>query len=168
MEMRNGHIAERVLGAFRAPAKKVVGTMALLTALSVVGTAAAELYGNLDIVGRSSAKVTGRTGYFKLARLQNNADPSTYSGTIEVTMWATRTRYRGGTISGTRVLKCRYDGLEGGYEYKNLTCRGRITSPRRGSYYVTTTAAEYDADDRVFFTQDYVTFSNRISWGRGR
>jgi hypothetical protein len=136
--------------------------MALVTALSVVGTAAAELYGNLDIVGRSSAKVTGRTGSFKFARLQNNADPSTYSGTIEIAMWVTRSKYRGGTISGTRILKCRYDGLEGGYEYKNVTCRGRITSPRRGSYYVTLTAAEYDADDRQFYTEDYVTFPNKI------
>jgi hypothetical protein len=162
MNVNNGHIGERALAVFRAHAKKVVGMMALVTALSVVGTAAAELYGNLDIVGRSSAKVTGRTGYFKIARLQNNAAPSSLSGTIEVAMWATRSRYRGGTISGTRVLKCRYEGLEGGYQYKNLTCRGRITAPRRGSYYVTLTAAEYDGDDRQFYTQDYVTFSNRI------
>lgn len=146
----------------RARAKRVVAIIGLVAAFSVIGTAAAELYGNLDIVGRSSAKVTGRTGYFKLARLQNNASSTSFSGTIEVAMWATRTRYRGGTISGTRILKCRYEGLTGGYEYKNLTCRGRITSPRRGSYYVTLTAAEYDADDGVFYTQDYVTFSNKI------
>ncbi len=163
MEMRSGHIAERVLGALRAHAKKVVGAMALVTALSVVGAAAAELYDNRDIVGRRAAKVTERTGYFKLARIQNNAAPSSYSDTIESAMWATRTRYRCGTISGTRVLKDRYDGMEVGYEYKNLTCRGRVTTPRRGSYYVVITAAEYDADDRVFYTQDYGTFSNKIS-----
>ncbi len=160
--MRNSHIVEKAFGTFRAHAKKVVGMMALVTALSVVGTAAAELYGNLDIVGRTSANVAGRTGYFKIARLQNNASPSSLSGTIEVAMWATRSKYRGGTISGTRVLKCRYDGLEGGYEYKNLTCRGRITSPRKGSYYVTITAAEYDGDDGQFYTQDFITFSNKI------
>lgn len=160
--MRNSHIVEKAFGTFRAHAKKVVGMMALVTALSVVGTAAAELYGNLDIVGRTSASIAGRTGYFKISRLQNNAPPSSFSGTIEVAMWVTRTRYRGGTISGTRALKCRYEGLEGGYEYKNLTCRGRLATPRKGSYYVTITAAEYDADDRVFYTQDYVSFSKKI------
>jgi hypothetical protein len=162
MNVRCGHIVAKVLSAFGRNTKKAVGLLALVTALSVVGTAAAELYGNIDIVGRTSANVAGRTGYFNIARLQNSAAPSSRSGTIEVAMWATRSRYRGGTISGTRVLKCRYDGLRGGFEYKNLTCRGRITSARRGSYYVTITAAEYDADDRVFYIQDYVTFSNRI------
>lgn len=85
-------------------------------------------------------------------------------GTIEVAMWVTRSKYCGGTISGTRILKCRHRGLNGGYEYKNLTCRGRIASPRKGSYYVTLTAAEYDADDGEFYTQDYETFSNRIKF----
>lgn len=38
--------------------RELRGVVALVTTLSVVGTAAAELYGNLDIVGLSSAKVT--------------------------------------------------------------------------------------------------------------
>lgn len=53
--------------------------------------------------------------------------------------------------------------MEVGYEYKNLTCRGRVSTPRRGSYYVVITAPEYDADDRVFYTQDYGNLSNKIS-----
>lgn len=145
-----------------ARAKVIVAGYALLVSLGFMQAAEAQLYGDLAILGPVSAKVSGRTGSFKMASLDNNGDPAYYTGTIEVAMWVTRKRYTGGTISGAKILKCRYDGLWGGYQYPNLSCRGRISSPRRGSYYVTLTAAEYDAGSGQFYTGDFASFPKKI------
>lgn len=150
-------------GAFFLRARKVmIATCAVLAVFVTMHTAEAQLYGNLEIAGTTSVQLKGRTGSFKIAKLINYGDPATTTGTIELTMWATRSRYRGGTIVGAQVLTCQYDGLIGGYQYSKIHCRGRIAPPRRGSYYVTITAAEYDEETGEFFTQDYITFSKKF------
>lgn len=161
--MRNLVLLSRITNKILSKGKLVAILAILPTLVALTDTANAQLYGELDMSGTISGSATGKTGSFKVGRLINRGSPDYVSGTIEIAMWATRSRYAGGTISGTKLLKCRFAGLQGGYQYDQLSCSGRLTTPKKGSYFLTITVAEYDGENGAFYLEDYVNFPKKIT-----
>ena len=144
---------------------KIVCLFALVQLLTIFAVASpqavlAQTYGRLDISGRVGGRMSGGTASFSVQKLANWGAPGTYSGTIELALWATRSGYQGQAyLTGYKMLLCKYRGLNGGYYYSNLSCSGR--QRRRvphGRYVMTLTASEFGGS---YYIQDWVNFSRK-------
>ena len=115
----------------------------------------------IDLECSCSYRTQGDSITFGVAAIRNNRSGGT-SGTLKLKVWATRTLYQGGTISGYLLAEERLGQLRGGYSYTSLSYTKSWEVPPAGTYYITMTVTEYDGQD---FVMDYVTFDDTATFG---
>lgn len=91
-----------------------------------------------------SADFTAGTGSMHVDQVVNTTSYTT--GTLRLELWATSSRYAGGTISGYRTLTYVLGQLPSNYSFSNVNT-GTLTMPGglpAGTYYLTFALTEYD------------------------
>lgn len=86
------------------------------------------------------------------------------SGSLRMILWATKTKYQGGTITGWEIATADLDPLKGGYHFSDLRRTVPLVPPPAGSYWMTLTLSEYNNGYRVM---DYVNYSRKETFGGG-
>lgn len=145
--------------------KKFISTFGFLFTLFLfTSTSYAQTFGQLDIIGNVEVALKGRKLSSKVAQLANVGSSNAISGSIELGIWVTRSKYSGqSSIAGYKVYNCNYQGLQGGFAYYNLNCGGNMkrTVPS-GNYYVTIVASEFNGSE--YLIEDWHTFSKKFKF----
>jgi hypothetical protein len=66
-----------------------------------------------------------------------------HTGTLKLSVWATRQPYSGGKLSGFEVGEVQKKALEPGYSYTNVKNTGKFTPPPNGTYYLSLVLTEF-------------------------
>ena len=115
------------------------------------------VYGNIVMGGSSSWAVSGTKVNISEGTVTNQ-NAGGISGSLQLRLWATRSPYSGGSISGyvfgTRAL----GQLKGGYYLSSISGYVGYVRPPSGTYYTTMTLEEYTTSGWVI--RDHVTFSS--------
>lgn len=112
--------------------------------------------GDLEISGSCSWSTSGRTININAEKVSNNSTSRT-SGTLRLRIWATRSAYTGGNISGYVMGTRPLGQLQPNQYYANISGSVSHTRPPRGTYFTTITLEEYDGSGYVIV--DYLNFS---------
>ena len=126
-----------------------------------LSAAYAQTCGSFQILGDVTARTSKGVAYLTVNDLRNYGSPDCISGTIELTLWATRRRYQGqANIVGYPLVRCTLIGISGGYGYNNIRCKERIRNIKRGSYFITITSSEFDGFQ--YLIQDYRNIKSKF------
>ncbi|RYD33020.1 MAG: hypothetical protein EOP87_11785 [Verrucomicrobiaceae bacterium] len=108
----------------------------------------------LDMSGTASWTAKGSTVDIRIAKISNLGTAK--SGSLRLRLWAVKSKYTGGSISGYVLGQRSLDTLSGGYSYKNI--KGKVTykKPPSGKYYSVLTLEEYTKAG--WKIRDYVSF----------
>ena len=87
---------------------------------------------------------------------QNNGGST---GTLKVAIWATNSRYYGGTINGYKLYEYKLEPLDAGLYYYDVSKTGWCTRPPSGSYYLTILLLEYNYNYEIV---DYIPMDGYI------
>lgn len=117
--------------------------------------------GDLDLSGTVAYNIKGSNCNLKAEKVSNNRDGGT-SGTLRLRLWATKSRYKGGSITGYVVATRRLGQLQGGYYYSDIKGKVPVKRPPGGSYYMTMALEEYSGGR--YYIVDYINFSNKQSF----
>ncbi|RYD31183.1 MAG: hypothetical protein EOP85_23025 [Verrucomicrobiaceae bacterium] len=114
--------------------------------------------GGIDLRGAVSWSAKNRKVNIKVANISNLAS-SGKSGTLRLRLWAVKSKFAGGSISG-HVLGVRSLGqLAAGYRFTNIKGKVAYKKPPSGRYHTVLTLEEYtSAGWRI---RDYVSFSGK-------
>ncbi len=112
----------------------------------------------IDLSGSSSWQVSGSTVNFKATKIQNIGNGT--SGSLRLRVWATRSSYAGGSISGYVLGTLSLNPLSAGYSYNNINSNVSYSRPAAGTYYSTMTIEEYTNSGWVI--RDYVSYSGTV------
>jgi len=118
--------------------------------------------GTIDLVGSVGWNTSGSLINIKATKILNGRSGGT-SGTLRLQVWATRSPYSGGTISGYIMGTRTLGTLPAGYSYNNIEGNVAFTAPPAGTYHTTLTLAEYQ--NGSFVIVDYVTFTSTATFG---
>jgi hypothetical protein len=112
---------------------------------------------NLDLSGNVRWSTSGSQINIQAGKVANNSSSST-SGSLRLRIWATRSRYAGGGITGYVLGTRNLSSLRPNYYYSNISGNVSYTRPPSGTYYTTMTLEEYSASGWVI--RDYINFSS--------
>jgi hypothetical protein len=119
---------------------------------------------DIDLSGTCGWTITGDSIDIVAGRVENNSTGGS-SGSLRLQVWATPSRYSGGSISGYVIGTRNLQQLSGGYSYSNISGSVSFTAPPSGTYYTTLTVEEYTGSG--FVIRDYQTFSDTATFGGG-
>jgi hypothetical protein len=112
--------------------------------------------GGIDLSGSSSWNTSGSYVNIAVDKVSNtNAGGS--SGSLRLRLWATRSPYAGGSISGYVLGVHNLNPLPAGYYYSTVHGYVPFSRPPSGYYFTTITLEQYTATG--WYISDYVTFS---------
>lgn len=101
--------------------------------------------GSIKLEGIKSYRQDGSQLRINVEKISNYRDLGTVSGSLRMTLWATSTKYGGGTIVGYKLGEVDLGQLNGGYYWSNVSeLTTVLTVPPSGDYYVTLTLGEWD------------------------
>lgn len=110
----------------------------------------------LDIAGTVSWRVvSGSTINYRADQVANLGNGR--SGSLRLRVWAARSPYYGGTLSGYVLGTLSLSPLSAGYSYFNINSNVSYSRPPAGSYYTVMTVEE--STSTGWFIRDYVNFS---------
>ncbi len=113
----------------------------------------------IDLSGSISWQVLSSTSVnFKAGRIDNLGGST--SGSLRLRVWATRSSYAGGSISGYIVGTLNLNALSGGYYYSNINSNVSYSRPAAGTYYTTMTIEEYTSSG--WLIRDYINCSGTV------
>lgn len=112
--------------------------------------------GYLNLSGRASWTTSGDHIDIRADKVTNTSTTIT-SGSIRVRIWATRSRYTGGSMTGYILGTRTLSPLAPGYHYQKIKGKVRYKRPPGGKYFTTITVEEFS--DSGWFIQDYLNFS---------
>src|SRR5438128_2189897 len=119
----------------------------------------------LDVSGNTSWQQNGSVVTISVDRISNTSPPGP-SGSIRLELWATATRYAGGTINGYVLASYQFSQVLGPNRYyANVSQTVPFTTPPNGTYYTTLTLEEYNGSAWVI--QDSVTYDTTNTFGPG-
>ena len=133
--------------------------VAVLYFASSLGRAA-----DLEMSGTIGYNPSGSNVTLEVGRIDNYTYGGT-SGTIRLRLWATSSRYSGGSLSGYVMASSSLGTLSGRSYFSNVVRTVPLTVPPSGTYYVTMTLEEYTSSGYV--TRDYLTFNSTRTFGGG-
>jgi hypothetical protein len=110
----------------------------------------------VDISGTVSWATSGSSINISATKVMNLSYTSS-TGSLRLQIWATRSRYTGGTISGYVLGRRNLNPLQPRYYYSNISGSVSYTRPPRGTYYTTITVEEYTSSGWVI--RDYINFN---------
>tara|TARA_B100000963_G_C22470884_1_gene600077 strand:+ start:32 stop:433 length:402 start_codon:yes stop_codon:yes gene_type:complete len=101
-----------------------------------------------NLAGSWGYKIDGNyiTLYGDKIQNQNNGGRT---GTLKVAIWATSSRYNGGTINGYKLYEYTLDPLDAGHYYYDVSNTGWCTYPPSGNYSLTILLLEYNYDYEI-------------------
>ena len=105
-----------------------------------------------NYAARTIAFEAGKISHRKTAR----------TGSLKVSLWATKTPFRGGQIQGWQLGAVTKKGLEPGYSYTNFKTSAAFTPPPDGTYFITLMVSEYLEDG--YHMMDYLTSSEAATF----
>jgi hypothetical protein len=111
---------------------------------------------SLDLVGPASWAVKNAKVDIRTAKVINPAN-SRKSGSLRLRLWAVRSRYTGGPLSGYVLGTRSLAPLAAGYQYTNIKGRVPYRKPPSGKYFTTITLEENTTSGWV--VRDYLSFS---------
>jgi hypothetical protein len=117
--------------------------------------------GSLDLTGSVGWSTRGRLINIRAGRVSNNSLTRT-TGSLRLRVWATRSRYAGGSMRGYVLGTRRLQPLAPGYYYTGISGDVALARPPRGSYYTTMTLEEYTTSGWVI--RRHRNFSGRSSF----
>ena len=85
------------------------------------------------------------------------------SGTLRLDLWATSTKYSGGSIYGYMFASKTLDPLPAQYSFNNVNLTLPYAKPPDGFYYITLTLSEYN--NGQFKIVDYVSYNDWVTIG---
>jgi hypothetical protein len=117
----------------------------------------------LNIQGSLSFRISKGRVLLRLGEISNTSSPGVASGKLELSLWLSKNPYDGSApLKGSRLAKCRLDGVIGGDTVANVSCGAKLRWISRGKYYVIITLSELDSSTDEFVERDFFTFSKRI------
>src|SRR5262249_24938698 len=120
---------------------------------------------NVSFSGNCTWEINGSSINIEVGRVDNDDPAGSRSGRLRLRLWATSTRYSGGTINGYVLGVHALDPLAGQYYYQNISGYVSYTAPPAGTYYTTITLEEYTGSGYVI--RDYLTFDGTSQFGGG-
>lgn len=115
--------------------------------------------------GNVSYQINNNVVTFKVDQVINSR-PGGTTGSLRLSLWATKSGYGGGTISGYVLATYQFPSqLQPGQYYYNITENTNLNPPPAGVYYVTLTLEEYTGSGWAI--DDFVTFSGTANFGGG-
>jgi hypothetical protein len=116
----------------------------------------------LDLQAPVSYSSSGSSITLEANRISNTRW-STGTGTLKLTLWATSTRYSGGSINGYVMGEDTFSPLGAGRAYSNVASTVTFSQPPAGTYFVTMTLSEFSSGS--YRIKDYFTFNNQVTIG---
>ncbi|MEM6823143.1 MAG: hypothetical protein AAF558_14525, partial [Verrucomicrobiota bacterium] len=91
-----------------------------------------------------------------------NENSNGSTGSLEIRLWATKKKYKGGSIDGYILGKFDKDPLKAGYYYGEISKRVKAYKPPKGTYYLTMTLGELKGEKYTIL--DYIRFEKQRSY----
>lgn len=129
----------------------------VLTLISCLPFPTSARKAGLSLSGTSSYAVNGSLIDIKVEKIVNNRPAGSKSGSLRVSVWATKEAYQGGTINGYVLGRYGMEPLKGNYTRSNVSVSVKFNPPPKGTYCIVLTLDEYSDDDE-WLTADYLTF----------
>ena len=86
------------------------------------------------------------------------------TGSLKLSVWATKEPYKGGGIRGYELGSVVKDGLQPGYSYTNVKNVAKYTAPPAGDYYVYVVLSEF-GNNKVYSIVDSLGSGKRTHFG---
>jgi hypothetical protein len=116
----------------------------------------------LSLTGSSSYNCNGTSCVLNAGQVTNDGSYYSITGTLQLELWATSSRYAGGSINGYRIATYQLGQLRANQYFYNISSG---TVPQQSSFgsmcYATLVLAQYVSGSYQIF--DYVTFSSTLS-----
>jgi len=114
----------------------------------------------IRLSGNCSWSTSGNQVKISVAKVENR-NTSGVSGTLRLSLWASKTPYSGSSISGYMLGTTSLGTLRAGYAFNNIANYTTFSRPPSGYYYTTIILEEYNGS---YYMKDYITFSNPTSF----
>lgn len=111
--------------------------------------------GSLDMSSPASWAAKKGKVNIKVAKINNPG--SGKSGSLRLRLWAEKSKYAGGGLSGYILGTRSLNPLSAGYHYTNIKGKVRYTKPPSGRYHTVLTLEEFTSSG--WKTRDYISFS---------
>lgn len=115
---------------------------------------------SIDLSGTSSWSRVGTSIDIKVAKVANRASGT--SGSLRLRIWATKSRYAGGSLSGYVLGTRSLSPLQAGNYYSNISGNVAYTRPPVGTYYTLLAVEEYTSSG--WRIRDYINFSGTTTF----
>lgn len=86
------------------------------------------------------------------------------TGTLKLSVWATKTPYKGGAIQGYELGSVQKKALEKGYTYTDVKNTAKYTPPPAGTHYVSILLTEF-GNNEEYTIMDYFTTATKSTFG---
>ena len=121
---------------------------------------------DLELEGQMGYSISNSSVEIRAEKIVNSRRGG-HSGTLRLSIWATETKYTGGTLRGQVIASCQLDSLEGGYHYNNVKKTTSYIEPRGGYYYLTLILEEYNSQSEDHWPMmDHMAFDERLFLGK--
>lgn len=84
------------------------------------------------------------------------------TGSLKLSVWATKSPYKGGTLSGYQLGVVTKAALKPGYSYTDVKNTSKYKAPPAGGYHITLILSEYDGNEYVI--RDYIPASTTYTF----
>lgn len=112
----------------------------------------------LDMSGKVAWKTSGQKVNIRVGKVANLSNTGK-SGSLRLRLWALRSPYTGGSISGFVMGTRTLSPLTGGYAYTKIKGHVAFRRPPAGKYYTAVTLEEFTTSGWV--VRDYTSFSGK-------
>lgn len=102
----------------------------------------------------------GGTLDISVAKISHTRSGNT--GSLKLSVWATKSPYRGGTLSGYQLGVVTKAALKPGYSYSAVKNTAKYKAPPAGGYHITLILSEYDGSEYVI--RDYIPASSTYTF----
>ena len=114
--------------------------------------------GTVDLSGAASWASSGSTINIKVDKVKN-LSTTAKTGSLRLRIWATRSKYTGGSINGYVMGTRKLDPLRPLKSHKDVNGQVNYSRPPAGTYYTTLTVEEKTSSGWV--VRDYINFNNK-------
>lgn len=102
-----------------------------------------------SLLGPWSWKRNTEAGTFSMQVKKIGHTKSGRTGSLRLSVWATRRPYTGGDLNGYQLGSVDKKALEPGYAYTDVSNTAKFKKPPPGTYYTTLVLLEYNGEDYV-------------------
>lgn len=135
----------------------IAGLTTLVMLIAIQAAVSAQGNTGINFVGVGSYAVTGKYIDMKVDKIVNKRAAKSKTGSLRVSVWATKEAYNGGTINGYVLGRYSMEPLQGGFTRSNVAVSVQYAPPPKGTYVIVMTLDEFDSSHQ-WVTADFITF----------